>query len=96
MLRHVVFMKFKPETAAADIEAVEKGLAGLPATIAEIAAFEFGRDVVRSERSYDFALVSSFADLDAMQRYQGHPDHLAVVEKIKPICSSVLAVDFEV
>ena len=58
MLKHVVFLKFKEGVTEAEIAALEKGLAGLPAKIPEIKGFHFGRDVIHSERSYDFALVS--------------------------------------
>ena len=51
--------------------------------------------MVRSERSYDLGLVSAFDDLDAMQCYQVHPDHQAVVAKVKRLCSGVAAVDYE-
>ncbi len=95
MLRHIVFIKFKEDAASADIENLEKGLAGLPALIGEIRSFSFGRDVVRSERSYDLALVGDFDDLDAMNRYQVHPDHQAVVALVKKVASGVVAVDFE-
>ena len=50
--------------------------------------------MVRSERSYDLALVSTFNDLDAMQHYQKHPDHQVVLKKVNDFCKSVLAVDF--
>ena len=69
MITHVVFFKFKPETTEAEIQQLAEGLGGLPAIIDEICEFRFGKDVIRSERSYDFGLVSSFEDLDAMQRY---------------------------
>ncbi len=95
MLKHVVFFKFKKDTAEASIAEVLEGLRGLPGIISEIKGFEFGRDVVRSERSYDMALVSVFDSLDSMKRYQVHPAHQAVVEKLKKICDSILAVDFE-
>jgi hypothetical protein len=49
---------------------------------------------MRSERSYDLALVSAFADLDAMQRYQVHPAHQDVVALVKTLCAGVVAVDF--
>jgi hypothetical protein len=94
MLKHVVFMKFKAGIDDAQISDLEKGLAGLPACIPEIQGYEFGRDVVHSERSYDFALVSAFADLDAMKRYQVHPDHQVVVKQVVSMCDSLLAVDF--
>jgi len=94
MLKHVVLFKFKPEVKEADIVELEKRLAALPSAIPEIQEYVFGRDVIRSERSYDFALVSGFADLKAMERYQKHPDHLPVLDLVKRICGAVLAVDF--
>lgn len=95
MLTHVVLFKFKPETTEAEIQQLAEGLGRLPAIIDEIREFRFGRDVLRSERSYDFGLVSSFEDLEALQRYQVHPDHQKVVAHVKAICSGVVAVDYE-
>jgi len=94
MLKHVVLFKFKPEVKEADIVELEKRLAALPGAIPEIQEYLFGRDVIHSERSYDFALVSGFADLKAMERYQKHPQHLPVLDLVRRICSTILAVDF--
>ncbi len=95
MLKHVVFMKFKDETTDAQIADLEKSLGALPASIPEIKQYEFGRDIIHSERSCDFCLVSAFENLDALKRYQVHPDHVAVLNKVREMCSSILAVDFE-
>ena len=94
MLKHIVFLKFKPGTDEDDIKDIEKGLAGLPARIPEIKRYEFGRDILRSERSYDFALLSEFEDPDAMKRYQKHPYHFVVLNKINAVCKDIVAVDF--
>lgn len=94
MLKHVVFMKFKPGVAEAAITDLQKSLQALPAIISEIRGFQCGRDIVRSERSFDFALTSDFDDLEAMQRYQVHPSHQAVVVKVKALSEAILAVDF--
>ena len=95
MITHVVFFKFKPGTTAGDIQKLTDGFRGLPGVIEEIREFRFGANVIRSERSYDYGLVSSFDDLDAMQRYQVHPRHQEVVAHVKAISASVVAVDFE-
>jgi quinol monooxygenase YgiN len=95
MIRHVVFLTFKPETTEDGIAAIEKGLGALPGVIPEIREYSFGRDIVRGERSCDFALVSAFADMEAMKRYQVHPDHQAVLEKIRAACEAIYAVDYE-
>lgn len=95
MISHVVLLKFKPGVGEVDIEELEKMLNELPNKITEIHAYEFGRDLVRSQRSYDFALTSLFANLEALDRYQSHPQHRPVLKKIQEICENVVTVDFE-
>lgn len=95
MIRHLVFFKFKPGTGEDQISDLETRLGALPAIIPEIKGYEFGRDIVRSERSHDFALYSTFENLETMKRYQNHPRHLAALELIKEICADIRAVDYE-
>ena len=95
MLKHVVFLKFKEGVTDSEIASLEKSLRELPAKIPEIKGFQFGRDIVRSERSYDFSLVSDFDDLEAMKRYQVHADHLPVIAMVRSVSAGILAVDFE-
>jgi hypothetical protein len=95
MIKHIVFMKFKKGVTDKDIAELEKLMAGLPGKIPEIKEYQFGRDIVRSERSYDFALVSAFDDLEALKRYQPHPDHQPVLAKVKEMSEAILAVDFK-
>jgi hypothetical protein len=55
-----------------------------------------GTDVIRSERSYDVALVTKFDTLADLQSYQVHPYHAGeVVPYMKANCSSIVAVDYE-
>ena len=95
MITHVVMMKFKPEVTTAQIDKLTAMLDQLPDRIDEIQSYDFGRDVVRSERSYDFALVSIFANLDTLKHYQAHPDHQVVVKKLGSMCAHIAAVDYE-
>jgi hypothetical protein len=94
MINHVVLMKFKPETTEESIRELEQILDQLPNKIQDIKMYEFGRDILRSPRSWDFALVALFANPTAIERYQQHPEHLPVVEKIKGMCENVVTVDF--
>ncbi|MGC9967867.1 MAG: Dabb family protein [Syntrophobacteraceae bacterium] len=95
MLKHVVMFKLKKSASESAVAEVEKALRALPGIISEIKEFELGRDLSRSERSYDFALVSGFENLEKMQRYQVHPAHQKIVVKLKELCESILSVDFE-
>lgn len=95
MLKHIVFFKFKEETTDADIEKLTKGFRSLPPEIGQIREYLFGKDIIGSERSYDYALISSFDSLDAMKEYQVHPLHKELLVYIRSICSDIRAVDFE-
>lgn len=95
MIKHLVLIRFRGDADSAAIDAIVAGLNGLPALISEIRSFQVGRDLLRTERSYDLALVSDFADLAALARYQVHPEHQKVVTLIKQAASSVVAVDYE-
>ena len=94
MLNHVVLMKFKKEITEEAIQELENLLEELPNKVFEIHSYEFGRDIIHSHRSYDFALLSLFANIESLQRYQAHPDHQTVLGKIESICESVFVVDF--
>jgi len=95
MIQHIVLMKFKPGVGPEEISSLENSMDTLPDAIVEIQSYEFGKDIVGSERSYDFGLVSLFANLEALKRYQVHPEHLELLEMIKKICDSIVTVDFE-
>lgn len=96
MIRHIVIFRFKPDTSQDDREAFLEMLRALPAKISEIVEFEAGFDVVRSPRAFDLALVASYADLAALDRYAKHEHHLPVIARSKEICEQVASVDYEV
>ncbi len=94
MIKHVVLMRFNPGVTDREIEAFMEGLRQLPEMIPEIREYAFGRDVVGSERSFDFALVSAFDDLEALERYRVHPAHVAVLGILRGILAASWVVDF--
>jgi hypothetical protein len=95
MITHVVMMKFKASVTDGDIAELDGMLDQLPDKITEIQSYDFGRDVVRSPRSYDFALVSVFASLETLAYYQQHPAHLLVGKKLGEMCEHIAVVDYE-
>lgn len=95
MIKHIVFFKFKNEVTESDISDLQQSLKALPSYIDEIRHLEFGRDIVRSERSFDLALIVDFDDPEAGNRYQKHSQHLKVIEKVKKLCIDIKAVDYE-
>ena len=95
MIKHVVMFKFKEGLDQAVIDVICEDLAALPDTIDTLREFLFGLDVVRSPRSFDFAIVASFDDVEGLGVYHVHPAHQAVALKLREACTAVNAVDFE-
>ncbi len=79
MFRHVVLMRWTPETTTADVNAIAEGLGGLPAAIPELRDFRFGHDAGINEGNFDFAVVADFASADDYLVYRDHPLHQAVI-----------------
>ncbi|MFY9607484.1 MAG: Dabb family protein [Blastocatellia bacterium] len=95
MIKHIVFLKFKPEAGAAQRQEVIEELRALPKQIDVIREYEVGEDVLRSARSWDAALIGTYDSLEALKTYNDHPAHVAVVQKIRAISEGVASVDFE-
>ncbi len=95
MITHIVFFKLtNPANETAAI--VRDKLLSMEGKIPQLRHLEAGIDMIRSERSYDVALVTRFDTLDDLQAYQVHPYHAGeVVPLMKSVCSSVVAVDYE-
>lgn len=95
MIKHIVFFKFKPELSKSDREKIIEKLNTLPEKIDFIRSFEAGIDLIGSPRSWDGALVETFDDLDALNRYQVHDDHIPIIQMMREACDAIGSVDFE-
>jgi hypothetical protein len=95
MIKHIVLFRFKPEISQADRQAFQAMLDALPTQIPQIVEFQTGVDVVRSPRSFDLGLVSSYNNLEDLAVYAKHEKHMPVVERSKEICAQVVSVDYE-
>lgn len=95
MIKHIVFLKFKPEATAEQRRHIIDELRALPKQIDVIREYDAGEDVLRSPRSWDAGLVGTYDSLEALKTYSDHPAHLAVVQKIREVSEAVASVDFE-
>lgn len=98
-LQHIVFWKLNGATdEARDEQAVflKQALERLKHSIPEIDSLSVHRNAAFHGTNWDLALVSQFANLAALETYQGHPDHVAVGAEIKKRVSDRAAIDFAV
>lgn len=93
MIRHVVLMRFED---AADAPEAKARLEALPDQISEIASLDVGLDVLRSDVSFDLALVTTHTDLSALSAYQQHPVHQEFLSWVRPRLAARAVVDAEV
>lgn len=95
MITHIVLFKLSDPTPEAVAQVRDK-LLSMQGKVEQLRHLEAGCDVIRSERSYDVALVTRFDTMDDLQAYQIHPYHAGeVVPLMKLLCSSIVAVDYE-
>ncbi len=91
MLTHVVLFRFADLAVASECR--DRMLA-MKGRIPPLLDIEVGVDIVRSERSFDLALITRHDDLDGMQAYQVHPVHQELLGWVKPRVKQAVAVDF--
>lgn len=94
MITHVVLFKLA-DPSPSNIEKTREVLAGMEGKIPQLRYIEVGVDVIRSQRSYDLALITRFDSLEDLREYQSHPVHMKVLEHINSVRENVVAVDFQ-
>ena len=100
MVKHIVLWKLK-ETAegrdkAANAQVIKEALEALQGKIPGLLKIEVGFDFVKADTSCDVALYSELASPAALDAYQSHPAHQAVIPLIRALASERRAVDYEI
>lgn len=99
MITHIVQWKVKDQAAGLDkagiLEKMKQELEALPGEIAEIISLQVGLNAKPADAASDIVLLSTFADWEALERYQIHPAHQEVVTFVKEVAAERRVVDFE-
>lgn len=96
LLRHVVLLKFKDASTAADIKNVETAFRNLPSKIKAIKGFEWGTNNSPENLNQGFThcFFVSFKTEKERAEYLPHPDHKAFVDVLTPHLDKVLVIDY--
>ncbi|TFD86980.1 Dabb family protein [Cryobacterium lactosi] len=95
MIRHVVMFKIA-DTFTPPLQT--EWLAGLETLVGPVPglrSLSIGRDLLRAERSWDFALVAEFDTLAHLAAYATHPLHLPLIALSGQHCEHIVSVDYE-
>ena len=95
-LKHAVFFKFKEGTPDEEVNAVEDGLAALPAKIDTIKAFEWGKNnsPEKHDQGFTHCFMFTFDSEVELKEYLDHPEHTAVVKILRPMLEKARVLDF--
>ena len=97
MINHVVLFKLKEyslEEKGEIIEELKFLLQGLKEKTGLLEHIEVGVNYELDAKSYDIVLLSHFKDLESLNLYRVHPEHLKVLERIKETTELRAAVDY--
>jgi len=95
MITHIVLFRLH-ERNRENIDRAGEMLQRMTGKIPQLRHLEVGTDIVRSDRSYDLALVTKFDSLEDLQAYQVHPCHAGeVVPYVRSVSESIVTVDYE-
>ncbi len=93
---HIVIFKWKDGTSVELIESAKTALRGLASSVPGILGLEVGENFTDRGQGFTTGLVVRLESKAALEAYQPHPAHQAVVvEFIRPILADIIAVDFE-
>lgn len=95
MIRHIVLFHIKPEFKA-DIPELVRNFYTMKGHVEGLIDLEAGADILGSERSYDIALICTFADRAAFDAYQTHPLHMPIRKRMHEVRESSVACDFNI
>jgi len=95
MLKHIVMFRFKDEKKEENIAKTKELLEDLDGKIDELLKIEVGiNKSIEDAGGSDLVLYSKFKDLEALDIYQKHPEHLRVLAFIKEVICERRVVDY--
>ena len=100
MIKHIVMWKLKDfDSEKEKLESmlrIKTELEALKNMIDGIIKIEVGINICDSEQSYDICLYSEFENMNALNLYQKHPEHIKVGEFIGRVRDKRIVVDYEI
>jgi len=98
MINHVVLFKLKEYPAEEKkkvLNQLKDALEGLKDKIEEVKFLEIGLNYELDAKSYDICLISHFENMEDLDVYRVHPEHMKVVKLVGETTVSRAAVDYE-
>lgn len=96
MIKHIVMWKLKDECREENAKKIKELLENLDGVIKELKNIEVGININKSDAAMDVVLYSEFSNLEDLDVYQNHPEHVKVGSFVKTVAIERKVCDFEV
>ncbi len=100
MIKHIVMFRLKESALGRsrneNLQELKILLESLQEKIPVVKCLEVGINMGKSASASDIALYSEFDDMQALENYRIHPEHVKVVDYIDKVCSERRVADYEV
>lgn len=99
MIKHIVLFKMRDDIdvqeKASELAIIKTELENLMGRVPSLRSMEVGLNCNKAEK-YELALVSTFDDLEGLEAYAVHPEHVAVGKKIRAMLDMRVCTDYEI
>lgn len=75
---------------------IKRELEALKNKIEEIKYIEVGININESDQAYDVVLYSEFDNMEALNTYQNHPEHVKVADFVGKVREARVVADYEI
>jgi len=96
MIKHIVLFDFKDENREDNIEKAKEMLLALIESVPTLQKMEVGVNFSKEARAMDLSIYTEFENIEGLNAYANHPEHLKVVEFIKTVVNSSKVSDYMV
>jgi len=94
MVKHVVMWRLQDKSKE-NLSLIKELLSSLLHIIDDIVTLETGDNFNVSDFAYDLVLITIHRDKLALEKYQNHPEHIKIANRIKELTKERVVVDFE-
>ncbi|MGE5629149.1 MAG: Dabb family protein [Solirubrobacterales bacterium] len=98
MIKHIVMWRLKDFAEGKDKREnaiiIKAGLEDLKNKINQIRHIEVGININESEQAYDIVLYSEFDNIEDLNLYQNHPDHIRISEFVRKVRAIRIVEDY--
>lgn len=97
MIRHVLFLSFKPEVSESDLLAAFQSFESMPSKIHGVVSVEWGQNnsPENINRGFTHCVFMTFADEQGRDNYLPHPEHEQLKAQLDPLLENIIVLDYQ-